>query len=224
MRDLQCTQIPQAVWTTAMKTFLCHPVSGNVLTENDITTQRYCYNELREAGSCPRGEQGCRFNHTIPQDISRDKERILCIVGAKNLCVNEYAKKGSCNKGERCRFHHAITNEQLNNPALQDVMRNKLERMKSPVDEHKQDRYPRLCVHEYRQEGSCSWKNRCKFSHDIREEQRNDPNIKNQIEAMSSKISASRNPQKRGENVVVPRNMLEQMWKQLEHITQSMHF
>ena len=200
------------------------PSNSNASMESKIMTQRYCYNELRAVGSCPRGKQNCRFNHSIPQEIISDKERILCIVGAKNLCVNEYVRKGSCNKGERCRFHHVITNEQLNNPALQDIMKSKLEKMKGHAEEHKQDQYPRLCVHEYHQEGSCSWKDRCKFSHDISEEQRKNINTKNQMAALSSKMNASRNPPRRGENVVVPLNMLEQMWKQLEHITKSMNF
>ena len=198
-----------------------HKLDVNKPIDEVVLNQRLCYNELKEVGSCPWGKERCRFNHAIPQEVLRDKEKVLSIVGGKNLCVNEFTKKGSCIKGESCRFSHGITAEQLNSPVLQEVMKRKMERMKTPTN-GAQKPVTRLCVHEFHQPGSCTWRERCKFSHEINEEQRNNVDIQNRMKSI--KNPTPRNHQRNTENVVVPRNMLEEIWAKLENITQSMHF
>ena len=187
-----------------------------------VIAQRLCYNEMKEVGSCPWGKERCRFNHVIPQEVLQDKEQVRCIIGGKNLCVNEFRKKGSCIKGQQCRFNHEITSEQINNPVMQDIMKKKAERMKIQTEGTPKRQNARLCVHEFQQMGSCTWKERCKFSHDINEEQRNNADLQNQMKSV--KIQHPRNHHRQGENVVVPRNMLEEIWTKLESLSQSTRF
>ena len=72
---------------------------------------RLCYREVKESGSCSK-KSNCNFSHDIPEEVKQDKERVINIIGQKNLCVNEYNKQGSCDRKEKCGFHHVITDEQ----------------------------------------------------------------------------------------------------------------
>ena len=51
--------------------------------------QRLCYNEVKEKGSCFKGNS-CNFSHDIPEEIKQNKEKVLNIIGQKRLCINEY--------------------------------------------------------------------------------------------------------------------------------------
>ena len=102
------------------------------------TIKSICFHEFSGKGSCPHGSR-CHFDHKFPETLRNDpkvREEIDAEKERKRpLCINEYNKKGSCRKKNMCKFSHIITQEQLENKALQEKMREKFSVLtgKAPV-------------------------------------------------------------------------------------------
>ena len=96
---------------------------------------RYCFSELQHAGSCPRGNDNCRFEHTIPEELRNDKAAQAAYIQQREekrpKCVNEYRKQDSCKKGKTCRFSHKISPEERADPQTQELMRHKYENVRN---------------------------------------------------------------------------------------------
>ena len=57
--------------------------SNTVESNNNILN--LCYFEIKEQGSCTRGEERCRFSHKIPTEITQNKKEVLDL-----LCMYVY--------------------------------------------------------------------------------------------------------------------------------------
>ena len=96
-------------------------------------SDKVCYKELAQKGSCPFGKDKCHFSHDIPESLRSDTVLTQKIMEEKKekqaLCVNEYIRKGGCNKKMKCRFNHEITEEQREDLELREKMKVKLDKM-----------------------------------------------------------------------------------------------
>ena len=200
---------------------LCRPeiLSSHlsILNNNDLNSQKYCYAELKEKGSCAKHKENkCRFEHSIPEDFAENRENILKTIDEKNLCINEFEGEGNCAKKELCRFHHNITHEQRKNPVLRGIMQRKRMRM---IQNRKGGGSKDLCVFEFQGINRCMWGEKCHFDHKITEEQRNNEQLKEKMVEKSKVINKGKksalapdNHEKQSDEIPVPVKVLEQMY------------
>ena len=200
-------------------------------TELELNVKNVCYSELKRKGGCRKGAETCKFSHNITQEILNRREEILVDIGQRNLCVNEFKEPGSCFKGKDCRFNHNISDEQRNDPKTKETMSRvmkKLTRDEDNTGRNGQRVERSICVHEYKVKGSCHWKERCHFSHEISEDQRNNPALKEEMEKKRTDIEDTKHksllykkqqesPERRNEgSVEVPLSILEKIHQLLE--------
>ena len=115
----------------------------NSVNNNDKkrSSGRLCYKELEEKDSCPFGKEKCHFSHDFPETLRNDTHFVEKTLQERKekvaLCVNEFLREGGCNKKRKCRFNHEITNEQRQDPELQEKIKLKLDRIsqKNPKEE-----------------------------------------------------------------------------------------
>ena len=213
----ECTQSPQ--YEEANNT-------GERSREGEeAINQKWCYSEVRQAGSCKNGRK-CNFVHDIPHGHI-NKETVLNSIGNRNLCINEYRKENSCMKGANCRFHHNISEEQRRDPKIQDIMKRKMERMNIHVKERRDENNndnPPICVFEFEEVGGCRRRNKCLFRHEIKENERNNSNIRDEINTRRERLSKTRENQEgntyttnKEMKINNPLQLLEQMYRLMEH-------
>ena len=183
--------------------------------------QEYCYAELKQEGSCKKHKENkCRFVHEIPESVKQDKEGILAIIGENNLCINEFLGTGLCRQGENCRFHHKITDEQRSNPMIKEIMERKRRRvLQGKQGDTNIGRSKEICINEF--SGTCRWGEKCHFCHEITEEQRNDPHLKEEIAKKSENLRMKRtqypsqNLDKQTNDVSVPAELIKKLYEVL---------
>ena len=190
--------------------------------DQDVTISNLCYNEVRREGSCKFGKPKCRFSHEIPEKVKQNREMVLSIIGQKNLCANQFFNEGSCLKGDNCRFHHVITDEQRNDPLLLESMNRKLRRMRQ---QRERSEIP-MCVYEFSHRGACRRKEECRFDHNISETQRQNQDIKAEINKRLNEIENRRklnfcqnretSLENKEESIMVPKSLVEKMYKMLD--------
>ena len=184
-----------------------HNISENVIPtpdqtrpENPNTSQesisKLCYSEVREKGSCRKNN--CFFSHEIPPGM--EQQTMLNIIGQRNLCINEFNRQGSCRKRGECRFHHDITAEQRNNTFIQELMKQKQEKMRRSRDNFPSSNH-NLCVYEFQNSGGCPWGENCKFTHEITDAQKTDTTLKTMMMSKLQQIRTRRNPSPWNNNV-----------------------
>ena len=181
-----------------------------------------CYRELKQKNGCSRGSEACRYSHNITQEIWEKRDKILSSIGHLNFCVNEYKNPGSCFKGDKCGFNHKINEEQRRNPRIMSQMERVAEKLKRGkfAEEQRADHY-NCCIHEYKEKGNCTWKEKCHYSHDISDEQRTDKSFKEKMknkmdEIEKNKTTSKIQTKKNDGNISVPLNFLEKMYQLLE--------
>ena len=124
-----------------------------------------CFNEIRNKGSCTRDQ--CRFSHNIPTQLRDNKDDAEAFITSKNLYINEFRIEGSCLKRNNCRFAHKISPEQRSDARIIQSMERKYIRIREGKMTPNRNNIGSgiTCRHELRQQGSCPWRNECKFSH-----------------------------------------------------------
>ena len=186
-------------------------------TEGNLE-RRWCFSEMRKNGSCKQGAT-CPFEHDIPPNI--DRENILNKSGKSNLCINEFRNEGSCIKGEACRFQHRISEQQRNNPKIKEIMRRKGEMMSSRTSGGRKENNSesQICVYEFEKHGACYRKNACRFNHTITENQRKDPNVKEEVQQRIYKLRENRRKQQDDDTRqkrIAQNELIEQLFNLLE--------
>ena len=119
-----------------------------------------CIFEVKEKGRCNRGEK-CKFKHDFDPKLRGDTEAIKLLLDdtskSSNRCAREMVN-GKCIDMDNCPYPHRSQN-------LSAVSRGR-----------------RVCFRELVEKHSCKRKTgKCKFSHIISDEQRNDPSFVNQM-------------------------------------------
>ena len=177
---------------------------------------KLCYNEVKEKGSCRRNN--CFFSHEIPTGM--EQEMMINIIGQRNMCINEFNKQGSCRKKGECRFHHEITAEQRNNTFIQELMKQKQEKMRKSRDSHPSTSH-NLCAYEYERIGGCPWGDKCKFMHTITDAQKSDTVLQstmiNKLEQVRSRKSPWKNNNIKNNNRLIPFQTLSKMYQLLSN-------
>ena len=100
-------------------------------------------------------------------EVNKRKER--------GPCCYEYLNPGSCKFKERCMFDHNIDKATLNDARLKDQMKT-IQQSKAKQNNSR----TRLCMNDFFQKDSCPFYQRrsgCKFSHEITDEMRKNPEI-----------------------------------------------
>ena len=178
---------------------------------------KLCYSEVKEKGSCKKNN--CFFSHDIPTGM--EQKMMLNIIGQRNLCINEFNRQGSCRKRGECRFHHEITAEQRNNAYVQELMKQKQERMRKSRESHPSSSH-NLCAYEYQRNGGCPWGENCKFTHKITDAQKSDATLRitmtNKMEHIqATKINRKHNYNINNNNKKIPLQMLSKMYQLLSN-------
>ena len=105
----------------------------------------------------------------------------------KDPCCYEYHTVGSCPFRDKCKFNHNISETSRTNPSTQEKMKEILESSNKP-----NSGYTRICVHEFFSQGSCPFHQRrsgCKFSHEISQEMRDNPNISEALQKINQEMT-----------------------------------
>ena len=205
---------------------IVHGSGTNLEEQRNTVIRNLCYYEIKEQGSCTRGAERCRFSHIIPTEILQKKKEVLDLLWSKNLCINEFRQIGACLKGGNCRFNHNITADQRRDPDIQEVIKQKQSRMNNRGENRGPHRTNTLCVFELQNPGACR-NGKCNFEHDISNDQRKDPTLKDEakkrMEEMKNRRrqSTSRNQQsfndQINEDLTIPRNMVKQLYTLLSN-------
>ena len=150
---------------------LCEQPQSTVAVDKQDGTSVPCIFELKEKGRCNRGEK-CKFNHNFDPVLRGDMEAIKKLLDDTSNSINRCAIEmvdGKCPDMENCPYIHKSQKYVSTEPKVR-----------------------RVCFRELMEEHSCKRKNgKCKFSHVISKEQRNDPSFVDQMikvkEAKASK-------------------------------------
>ena len=134
--------------------------------ENLLDCSQVCLFELKEQNSCWRKNR-CRFEHEIPATLRSNTDFIQQVITSHSnrmaFCAVELVAKGSCNP-EECRFNHVWDKSNLRRKMGME------EKGKGNGDKRKKA----MCYRELMEKGSCTFKERCHFSHDFPESLRDD--------------------------------------------------
>ena len=194
-------------------------------TQRTARTERgnhnFCYDELKEKGSCQKKRVGkCTFSHEIPEMKDDERQQALTSIELKFICVNEFYGEGKCLK-RGCRFNHNITDQQRADPAIIQMIETKMKNIRARgTAGSKRDEF---CFFELKQKDGCKNGDQCRFNHDITEEQRNDSKLRAEIRLKySSTRQQSLETSKKGkekEGVTVPLDFLQKMYSWMEKAT-----
>ena len=191
-------------------------IGSEVPTVSQESISKLCYSEVKEKGSCKKNN--CFFSHNIPTGM--EQKMMMNIIGQRNLCINEFNRQGSCRKRGECRFHHEITAEQRNNAYVQEMMKQKQERMRKSRESYSSSSH-NLCAYEYQRSDGCPWGENCKFIHQITDAQRSDTTLKTIMANKMEHIRVRKNQWKHNNinnnNKKVPLQMLAKMYQLLSN-------
>ena len=137
------------------------PVENIIWQKDDLRRavehNKICIREVNQHGSCnPRSSRGCSFSHSIPEDLDNATRNSLMLLWSEThrKCAFEFTLKGSCKEKETCP-QCLYKKQQMEDRSVNS------------------DR-PKYCYSELNEQGSCRWKEKCRFSHDIPLELRQD--------------------------------------------------
>ena len=155
----------------------------------------FCAVEFVSKGICNADE--CRYNHVIEHSNLRKKKPETNEnqeTNHKRVCYKELLEKDSCPFGkDRCRFLHEFP----------ESLRNDTDFIQKKLDERKMRQA--LCVNEYVRTGGCKKGGKCRFNHDITEEQRQNTDLQVKMKARLSQLSGHNHTKEKS----VPETMRE---------------
>ena len=180
-----------------------------------VRNNKICIREISQSKLCqPKPPKACPFSHDVPHDLDNRTRDTLMLLWSEqhDKCAFEFTKKGSCKDKESCK-HCSNRNNIASSPKSRNpkYCYNELKQKNScgrtackfehnipeqlqqnneaKINYIEEERKKSKCINEYRKAGSCRKQGDCRFSHDISQEDRQNPALQKQMKEKYEKIT-----------------------------------